>query len=132
MKKYLPAIGIVLLALAGTIVAIVASQQNTTEARSTTSACMNKGSLHTATIKDNAFDNPDLIVQRCDRVKIINLDDTARRIALGMHDSHITYPGFQETSLGKDDSYTFTAFRAGHYHIHDHIHDSVEANIEIK
>lgn len=134
MKKYLPAILVVVLAIAGAVFAVVVSQKDSkTSADSTaTSACLNKGVLHKLTIKDDAFDTTDLVVQRCDQIEVINQDNTARRIALGEHDHHIAYPGFKEASLGRGDSYTFTAFKAGHYHVHDHIHDEVESSIDIK
>jgi len=130
-KKYIPAVLIVVLALAGSIATIVSLQKDSKTETSDTSACQNAGKTYTLMIENDAFDTSSIKVQRCDRIEVINKDNAARLIALGTHENHISYPGFKETSLGAGDNFTFTLFKAGKYLIHDHIHDEVAATITV-
>lgn len=131
-QKYIPIILIAVASISAVAFAVYDTRKTLTSEKSEAAAiCKTVGKIHTLNIEDNRFSPSELSLKRCDRIKVVNKDSVARLIALGEHDHHIAYPGFEEQSLGGGDSFTFTADEAGSYLIHDHIHDNVEGTISI-
>lgn len=131
-QKYIPIV-LIIIAVIGAIAFAIYDTRETpkTEAAESTTSCRTVGKTHTIAIEGNKFNPQELELKRCDRIKVVNKDSAARLIALGEHDHHIAYPGFEEQSMGGGDSFTFTADKAGKYLIHDHVHDDVEATLSI-
>lgn len=73
-----------------------------------------------------------LEVDRCDDVKVINNTNEKFTVAIGPHNHHINYPGFVETSIQDDKSYTFRASLSGSYMIHDHDDYELAARLVVK
>jgi plastocyanin len=128
-QKYIPIV-LIIVAVVGAIAFAIYDTSKTPKSEAT-AMCKTIGKTHTLTIEDDKFEPAELDLKRCDRIKVVNKDDVARLIALGEHDHHIAYPGFEEQSMGGGDSFTFTADEAGKYLIHDHIHDDVEGLLSI-
>jgi plastocyanin len=131
-QKYIPII-LIILAVVGSIAFAIYDTQKApkSEASDAPTVCKTTGKTHTLTIEGNKFNPEELDLKRCERIKVVNKDNVARLIALGEHDHHIAYPGFEEQSMGSGDSFTFTADKAGKYLIHDHVHDEVEGVLSI-
>src|SRR5687768_9062842 len=66
-------------------------------------ACEKVGKQHQLELRDDAFSKNKLTLQQCDTIKIVNLDSRAYRLAFGVHDRHLEYPGFAETNLGPNE-----------------------------
>lgn len=108
------------------------SQVGTKPHDNTVKDCPTSGPTQVLSIQDNRFQPQTLTVERCDQVKIINLDNRVRDPALGEHDHHLAYPGFTEQELTQNESTTFTAGQSGTFRVHDHNDDTVEATLIIK
>lgn len=67
----------------------------------------------------------------CDTLTIVNRDARDRLIALGRHDSHISYDGVSEKVLGKDESLQLTLIKTGNYLFHDHQDDTVQGTFTV-
>jgi len=76
---------------------------------------------------------PDQVTaHRCDELKLVNNSDDAIIAALGPHEHHIHYPGFEEKLLAHDQSYSFRLSEAGTFPLHDHDNDSLRATLIVK
>ena len=84
------------------------------------------------TIKDNVISPSNIVANRCETLTVINLDDTERMIAFGVHDHHTPYNGFEEKVLQKDQKFTVTLVQTGSFKVHDHHDDDVKATFEVK
>ena len=76
--------------------------------------------LHTVTIRKGVVTPAHIDATRCDRLEIINQDDSPRLIAFGPHDKHISYNGVSEGLLRHDQKLTLTLGVTGAYPFHDH------------
>ncbi|HET9173942.1 MAG TPA: hypothetical protein VFN56_01530 [Candidatus Saccharimonadales bacterium] len=70
-----------------------------------------------------------IVAQRCDELTLTNRTDTEVIVALGPHEHHIQYPGFQESVLDPNQQYSFRLVESGTFPLHDHAHDQLTATI---
>ncbi|HEU4914279.1 MAG TPA: hypothetical protein VFT16_02625 [Candidatus Saccharimonadales bacterium] len=129
-KRYILILAVAFIGIATATAFVVSSGKD--QGPQAATACPAIGKTRLLAIQGGSFGPGVLTVKRCDRIRVVNKDHAARLIALGEHDNHIDYPGFEEQALGNGDSFTFTANVAGRFHMHDHVHDDVEADIIIE
>lgn len=73
-----------------------------------------------------------ITAHRCDRLIIKNLDNGVHRPALGPHNHHIDYPGFEETILVKNNSISVILSQTGSYALHDHFNEGDRTTLTIQ
>jgi len=94
--------------------------------------CAPRKPNHTITVKNNDAVVSSDVILRCDTLSVINLDDTSRMMAFGVHDNHTSYDGVTEKVLNKGESFTVTLVQAGEFIVHDHDNDTVQAKFHVQ
>ncbi len=94
--------------------------------------CQETGKTHEIAFTDSSVSPVAMTVERCAVIRIKNLSTEKIIPALGSHDHHAEYPGFDEQRLLPGGTYSFRALTTGTYAIHDHNRDSAKAMITIK
>ena len=97
-----------------------------------TAMCPAVGKKHVVTLNDRQFDKKVIAANRCDQLIVINKDDKVYRLALGSHDNHMKYPGFEEKALKPAAQLSINLTQEGEYKIHDHLHEASEAELIIR
>jgi hypothetical protein len=127
-KHWLYIVDTLVLGIALTLV-IASIYGSTKDTKSTN--CEPRGKEHSLTLHADDFSKNKLTMQKCDSVKITNYDNLDYRLAFGVHDRHVTYPGFQEQILRPTKSLRFEAVKAGTYLMHDHLRDQATIQFTI-
>ncbi|MEO5628084.1 MAG: hypothetical protein ABIQ89_04340 [Candidatus Saccharimonadales bacterium] len=87
---------------------------------------------YTVTIQDNQTNPNHVQAKQCDRLTVINRDDTDRLMAFGVQEAHIVYDEISEKRLNKDESFTVILVQTGDFKVHDHDDDKVKATFTVK
>jgi len=95
-------------------------------------ACSTTHSRYTVTVRDGKLDINDMHAHLCDRLTIVNADNTLRLMAFGQHDHHQPYDGIEEQALVQGQSLTVTLNQAGTFTFHDHLHDEVQGKFTVQ
>jgi plastocyanin len=93
--------------------------------------CTKTGPTHTITIAQNAMEPSYVSATACDKLTIVNTDNTRREIAFGEHDHHQAYDGITEKELTQRQSLTVTLDEIGNYTFHDHLHDELVGTVTV-
>ena len=139
MKRFLPLIGIAVLALAGAGVYFgthvltdnYLAQESSQNKAQTSVACKSPKTNHVVTIRDNAMQPAHTDAKLCDSLTIINQDPANRLIAFGVHDHHQPYDGVTERELRMGERFTITLVQAGTFLFHDHLQDEVQGTFTV-
>lgn len=83
-------------------------------------------------LTDSGFNPQNLEIARCDQLVFHNDSDQTYVLAVGEHEHHLPYPGFDESDLKPRAVQKIQMSVAGHYLIHDHDDEKLQANIHIK
>lgn len=70
--------------------------------------------------------------KRCDSLTVVNNTNDEVIAALGPHEHHIHYPGFEERQLAHGQTYTFRLVQAGSFPLHDHDNEGLRANLIVQ
>lgn len=73
-----------------------------------------------------------LTTERCDEVVVKNALGEKLIPAIGPHDHHLDYPGFEETMLAPGETYAFRTAKTGTFPLHDHSDATLSATIIVK
>lgn len=93
--------------------------------------CKKPGSTHTLTLQNDAFSTNKLSVKRCDVITVVNKSNDTFELAFGVHERHITYPGYTMQTLSQNEYLIINARKAGTYQFHDHLRDNAQIELEI-
>ena len=104
----------------------------TTDSSRADGPCSGQHRTIVVTIRNQAFNPSDIEAWRCDRLIIRNDDDRQHLPALGPHDHHADYPGFEETLLTPGQQTTTVLSQDGRFRLHDHLDDAIEAELVIR
>jgi hypothetical protein len=108
-------------------------QDTSSQSAAVAKACSaNTNHRYKLTVGDTSITPDSLTAQRCDTVTVVNASKQNVIPALGPHEHHIVYPGFEEHVLTPGQSYTFRLSRAGTISLHDHDDESLRATITVK
>ena len=88
--------------------------------------------VHEITIKNNKAEPEHVSANRCEVLKVTNLDTAGRLMAFGVHDKHMSYDGISEKALSKGQSFTVTLIQTGNFLVHDHDDEEVGSTFEVK
>lgn len=94
-------------------------------------SCKTTGDTRMAIIANGQISPKHTNAKVCDRLVIVNQDNTLREMAFGEHDDHVAYDGITEKFLRQNESLTVTLNRRGTYLFHDHIHDEVAGDFTV-
>jgi hypothetical protein len=94
--------------------------------------CKAIGENHTVNLKDDKFSSERLKVKQCDTITIVNLDNAFYKIAFGVHDQHVDYPGYTPFVISQNDSIKIDAIETGTFLLHDHLRDHAKTELVIK
>ena len=94
--------------------------------------CRPNQPVHEIVIKNNTAVPDHVSANRCEVLKITNLDTTERLMAFGVHDHHMAYDGISEKSLTEGQSFTVTLIKTGDFLVHDHDDEEVGSTFEVK
>lgn len=97
-----------------------------------TAACTKPGKTHDVTVINETFSKARLDLTRCDTLRITNHDERTFEFAFGVHDKHIAYPGFTQSTVGPHETLTIRVTQAGEYHMHDHLRDRASIDLVIR
>jgi hypothetical protein len=100
------------------------------EAAKTT--CNGDHSEYIVTIQDAKLSIDDIHAKLCDKLTIINADNTLRLMAFGVHDHHQPYDGIEEKLLKQNDQLSVTLQQTGTFTFHDHLHDEVQGTFTVE
>lgn len=98
---------------------------------SSASACANLGQDRTIVMSGDTFSPATTTANQCDRIVLLNQDTLDYRPAMGIHSSHVQYPGFFVTTVPAGEGVSFVATQAGQYKLHDHLRDVAHADLTI-
>lgn len=133
MKKFLPIIVFIVIAVAG-ILAIsltfeVASRYSEqTEKRYD---CLQSGREHIVKFENDQINPRTITAKLCDRMTIVNRDNRQRLVAFGEHDEHKSYDGVSEKILEHGQSFEVTLRRVGEFKLHDHFDENLQATFVV-
>jgi hypothetical protein len=99
--------------------------------RQPSATCTVPGKSYDLVIQNGRFSTEKVTVEKCDSLKVINLDKQEYAIAFGTHENHIVYPGFREITLRTDEFVAIDAVQTGTYRIHDHLQDKAAVELTI-
>ena len=94
--------------------------------------CRPNQAVHEIVIKNNIAAPDHVSANRCEVLKITNLDTAGRLMAFGVHDHHTAYDGISEKALSKGQSFTVTLIQKGNFLVHDHDDEEVGSTFEVK
>lgn len=97
-----------------------------------TATCGAPGRTHEIRVENETFSPKSLEIARCDTLRITNQDERTFQFAFGIHDKHIDYPGFTESTVGPRETISIHAVQAGEYHMHDHLRDRASIDLVIR
>lgn len=126
---------IVLLPLAAVIIigGLVYFTGQAKESKTTGAPCpAGQHATHTAIIQGNQVKPLNITAKRCDRLVIINNDDTNRLIAFGVHNNHVAYDGVEERLVSTGKSLQITLNQTGDFLFHDHFDESVKGTFSVE
>jgi hypothetical protein len=121
--------GVVLLAV---IVLVGFGIWNSTRDKEPEQTCAQPGITHEVQLKDDSFNKTNLTLRMCDILKIVNLDTNTFSLAFGVHDKHVSYPGYSQTELRPNEYITVSALEAGAFRMHDHLRDNAYIDLTIQ
>ncbi len=87
--------------------------------------CAHRGRHITLNIGSDGFTPATISAERCDLLIIMNTDSKPHRPALGAHDRHTAYPGFEDMDIQPRDTRAIILVQSGNYRLHDHYDESV-------
>lgn len=93
--------------------------------------CAEIGSEHQVALDNDVFTPGSIELSRCDRVIVTNQGNLTYDLALGTHDEHIEYAGFERQMLRPGEYFTFNALQSGSYPLHDHTRDKAKLQLNI-
>jgi len=126
------AVGFIALVAATIAGAIWVSHAQERKAAATYPKCQGRHAAHQAVFEHDKVVPFHTEAKRCDTLTITNLDDRARYLAFGQHQSHGSYAGVSERYLSTKGSLTFTLVKPGNFRFHDHIDDPVYGTFSVK
>jgi plastocyanin len=94
--------------------------------------CQGDHNEYTVTVQNDKLSLNDIHAKLCDKLTIVNADDTLRLMAFGVHDHHQAYDGIEEKALKKDAQLSVTLDQTGTFTFHDHLHDGVEGTFTVE
>ncbi len=94
-------------------------------------SCTSTGRHVRIAIDDEGFRPRKVRAEMCDRLTFINRSTSARMIAFGVHEKHISYPGYDEQQLPSNQTYSMVLVAPGTYVYHDHFNESERGQIHI-
>jgi hypothetical protein len=118
---------LVLLATAGIVAVALTANGERYDA-----ACSKTGDQFAVTVADDQFSKTQVAMQRCDTLRVTNNGSEDLHLALGLHEQHIVYPGYAETTIAPGESLTFVARKPGRYQMHDHLRDVAKTTLLIR
>jgi len=68
---------------------------------------------------------------QCDQLAFTNQTGDTVELAVGPHDHHIEYPGFEESATYAGGTESMVLRETGYYEIHDHIKDQLEVKLNV-
>jgi hypothetical protein len=136
MKKFLPVLMVITLALVGCGVFIGARYASEhflshTQKVSSTVQCTRQPTVHTVTIQNSQVFPVHTQAALCDTLTIINDDNILRLMAFGEHENHQAYDGITEKLLEQGQNLTVTLNQAGTFKFHDHLHDAIQGDFTV-
>lgn len=131
MKKTLSIVGSIAIVIA--LIGIVAFTLGRHADKQTTAQTCSSGhhTSHRVVIQNGAVAPSHTTASQCDRLTIVNLDNTNRLVAFGQHDHHTAYDGIEERLLSKGQSLTVTLDQSGNFRFHDHLDDDVQGTFTV-
>jgi len=93
--------------------------------------CKTTGVSRLVTISHDQVSPKHTTAKLCDRLTILNKDNTIRLMAFGSHEHHLAYDGITEKVIGQDDSFTVILNQPGNFQFHDHIHAWVKGSFTV-
>ena len=94
--------------------------------------CQPNQKVHEVIIQNNKATPSHVTANRCEILKISNLDSTDRLMAFGVHDHHMSYDGISEKALSNGQSFTVTLVQNGDFLVHDHDDEEVGSTFQVK
>lgn len=94
--------------------------------------CGSTGTSHEIAIKHGVFARPDMSVQRCDIITVVNQDKDSYLLAFGNHERHEVYPGFESRLLTAGDTIIIDALKEGTFTVHDHKRDKASLQLTVE
>lgn len=95
-------------------------------------SCSGDHNEYTVTVQNAKLSINDIHAKLCDKLTIVNADDTLRLMAFGVHDHHQVYDGTEEKTLKKGDRFSVTLDQPGTFTFHDHLHDEIVGTFTVK
>jgi hypothetical protein len=114
---------VAIIAVSGTLLAL--SMSSLFAARKGVGGCSSPGKTVVVTFQHDRLDPKTVAAQQCDTLAIRNLDDHPHEPALGAHDHHADYPGFDALVVPKSGEVRVQLIRTGTYRLHDHLNDDI-------
>lgn len=123
---------LLMLAIGAVIMASQYAAKQLDKTTTTVEHCANVISTnYVITIQDDKATPSHIAARQCDKLTVVNRDDTDREMAFGVHAAHTPYDGISEQSLTKDQSFTVNLLQSGNFRVHDHEHDEVQATFTV-
>lgn len=114
------------------VVVLLAGKALGTPTQHDATACADTGTEYIVTIKNSQLSINDIHARRCDKLTVVNDDNTLRLMAFGRHDHHQSYDGVTEKVLAQNQSFTVTLDQTGSFTFHDHLHDEVQGTFTVQ
>ncbi|MBI5228832.1 cupredoxin domain-containing protein [Candidatus Micrarchaeota archaeon] len=115
-----------------TFEATTTGTQSTTTPEAQVTTTREGASVKTVTIKNSAFDPPELKVKVGTVVKWVNEDSVVHKVVSDPRPIHINLPEFASNELGNGRSYIFTFAQTGTVAYHCQIHPSMKGKIIVE
>ena len=93
--------------------------------------CRQTGTVYVVAIKNNRILPDHTLGKLCDKMTIVNKDNTVRLIAFGPHTHHTPYDGITESVLSQNQSLTVVYNQEGNFQFHDHLNDNVRGTFTV-
>lgn len=95
------------------------------------STCATPGDMLTVTLSDTGFDAKTVHADLCDVLRIDNRSTAAAELAIGPHEHHVHYPGYNEQRTLAGQSATISLGTHGSFQVHDHFNDNHSFEVEV-
>ena len=93
--------------------------------------CQIPGRGITINVSDSTISPKTINAKRCDMVRILSTGQNTHVMALGPHEHHYHYPGFEELLINSGESNFILLTQTGVYEIHDHLNETIEGKLII-
>lgn len=130
-SRRLRVLDVAIISLALGLVAYGIWQSNAPKTTADSMQCAAIGREYQVALANDAFSQPSITVNRCDRLVISNQGQETYDLMLGTRDNHVNYPGFTGQILRPGEYFTFDAVKTGQYPLHDHTRDNAKLQITI-